>query len=185
MPERRPTSTQTKKPKPEVRRLKEWDSSNVPEAKFFDKTADKDYMRKKAQRPSTAKANTDLPFSVEKDRETGKSLFVKYVNKGGREGQSLQIYHDIDKLNQDMATGFQPSSYSIKDNQTAVAKKKGRSPPKSEPAEPLRGHGTVEIAGVALEQNDLKKLNSLLERQDQKDSSIPGEDLSAGNLAVQ
>ena len=48
--------------------------------------------------------NTDLRGQgvpqVVKNNQAGTDISVKFFTKGGREGQNLQIYRDIDQLNQ-------------------------------------------------------------------------------------
>ena len=48
--------------------------------------------------------NTDLRGQgvpqVVKNNQGGTDISVKFFTKGGREGQNLQIYRDIDQLNQ-------------------------------------------------------------------------------------
>lgn len=85
--------TAGKRAEPIVNRQKAsvgWDNSNTTDSKFFDKSQDKDFMRKQQRgsaRASSAKAktvqfaqNSDLP-QVERD---GTHLDVKFYTKGGR-----------------------------------------------------------------------------------------------------
>ena len=53
-----------------------WNNNTNTESKFFDKSIDKDYLRK--QNKQTGKGNVInsdiLPFTVDKDLENGKSI---------------------------------------------------------------------------------------------------------------
>jgi hypothetical protein len=127
LPARRPGTATSKKEKPKSKQTKwvapEWNANTVPESIFFDKTNDKDYMRKQVRGSSRGGAkspNKDLlPFQVQKDSEAGKSMKVRFKTRTG--AKEVQIYHDIDKLNQDMGlneTGDR--DYSIRQNEEAL-----------------------------------------------------------------
>ena len=90
-----------------------WNNSTVSEAKFFDKSQDKEFQRRHEReagisgvsKKSVKFQNSDLKNMGPQVTKDGSMADVKFYSKGGRPGQSVQIYKDIDQLHQDAGYG--------------------------------------------------------------------------------
>lgn len=157
-----------------------WNNSTTTESKFFDKGIDKEYQRRLERQnngPNSSKKNvtfdrqTQNQTTVQRD---GVNMDIKFMSKGGRQLNTLQVYKDIDSLNRlsGYADDAGRKTYSISQNEEVITRKK--SPTKYNA--PTSGnfvpnsHGQIEIAGVTLEPADVAKLSNILNGQ--VDSSI-------------
>ena len=114
-------------------------------------------------RPQSAAASKQVRFDVKKD---GSNTEVQFYSKGGRSTQNVQIYKDIDQLPGNMENGR--SNYSMKQNRFEVDQEVQKQKQRKEMIDLYagkKGHGQIEIAGVQLEQNDVAKLNSIIDGQ--------------------
>jgi len=96
--------------------------------------------------------------------KNGSNVDVQFYNKNGRKTQGLQIYRDIDQLHHDAGISDDAGrkTYSMSQN-TAGEDRKQDSRLLEQAGEKKSRHGTIEIAGIELEHQDVIKIGKVLE----------------------
>jgi hypothetical protein len=149
-----------------------WNNCTTSESKFFDKGIDKEYQRRMERNNNGAnRSKKNVTFDRQAQNHTtvqrdGPNLDIKFISKGGRQLNSLQVYKDIDSLNKLSGYGDDAGrkTYSMSQNEEVINRK--TSPVKvNAPASGNlvpNSHGQIEIAGVTLEPADVAKLSNIL-----------------------
>lgn len=153
-----------------------WNNCTTTESKFFDKGIDKEYQRRLERENNGPQRNKkNVTFDRQTQNQTtvqrdGINMDIKFKSRGGRQVNTLQVYKDIDSLNQ--LSGYHDDAgrktYSISQNEEIIGQKQKKSPTKlNGPSGNLvpNSYGQIEIAGVCLEPADVAKLSSILTGQ--------------------